>query len=190
MFNLPSFFFFSFSFLLLFFFFCFLGPHLRHVEVPSLGVESQLQLPAHATAMPDPSLVCDLHHSSWQCRILNPLSKARDGTHVLMDASWIRNPLNHNENSRKRFPSDEIFTSFVGSPPPLCSGQSCSQLSPLVQGYKMMIFVGQTGMSKKAGASHPWRLTCVRHTLAHHEAKKHQPIGTSVQALGSLGLRL
>ena len=31
----------------------------------------------------------DLHHSSWQCRILNPLSKARDRTCVLMDASQI-----------------------------------------------------------------------------------------------------
>ena len=33
------------------------------------GVESELQLPAYitATAMPDPSHVCHLHHSSWQC---------------------------------------------------------------------------------------------------------------------------
>ena len=34
----------------LFFFFCFLGPHLRHMEVPRLEVESELQLPAYATA--------------------------------------------------------------------------------------------------------------------------------------------
>ena len=33
-----------------------------------------------ATAMPDPSRICDLHHSSQQCWILNPLSEARDGT--------------------------------------------------------------------------------------------------------------
>ena len=33
-----------------------------------------------ATATPDLSCVCDLHHSSWQCWILNPLSKARDRT--------------------------------------------------------------------------------------------------------------
>ena len=32
---------------------------------------------------------CDLHHSSWQCQILNPLSKARDWTCVLMEASQI-----------------------------------------------------------------------------------------------------
>ena len=27
------------------------------------------------TAMPDPSRICDLHHSSQQCQILNPLSR-------------------------------------------------------------------------------------------------------------------
>ena len=26
-----------------------------------------------------------LHHSSWQHRILNPMSEARDGTHILVD---------------------------------------------------------------------------------------------------------
>jgi len=40
-------------------------------------------------AMPDPSHVCDLHHSSRQCRILNPLSEAKDQTQVLMDASQV-----------------------------------------------------------------------------------------------------
>ena len=33
-----------------FFFFFFLWPLLRHTEVPRLGVESELQLPAHSTA--------------------------------------------------------------------------------------------------------------------------------------------
>ena len=34
----------------------FLGPHLQHMEVPRLGVKSELQLPAYAsaTAMLDP----------------------------------------------------------------------------------------------------------------------------------------
>ena len=43
-------------------FFFFLGPLLRHMEVPRLGVESELQLPAYttATAAQDPSRVCDL----------------------------------------------------------------------------------------------------------------------------------
>ena len=73
-----------------YYYFVFLGPHPWHVEVPRLGVESESQLPAYAraTAMPDLSRVFDLHHSSHQCRILNPLNKARDGTRNLMVPSW------------------------------------------------------------------------------------------------------
>ena len=64
-------------------FFCllsFLGPHPRHMEVPRLGIQLELQLPTYtrAIATPDPSRVCDLHHSSRQHRILNALSEARD----------------------------------------------------------------------------------------------------------------
>jgi len=77
-------------------FFCvcllpFLGLHLQHMEVPRLGVQSELQLLAYATAtaMPDLSCVCKLHHSSWQSRILNPLSEARDRTCNLMVPSRI-----------------------------------------------------------------------------------------------------
>ena len=72
--------------------FCFLGPPPRHMEVSRLGVELELQLPAYttATAMADPSRVCDLHRSSRQHWILNPLSKARDRTCNLMDTSQIR----------------------------------------------------------------------------------------------------
>ena len=79
------------SVLQFFFFFSFLGPHLRHMEVPGLGVESELQLPAYATAtaMPDPGCVCNLHHSFQQRQILNPLNKARNQTCVLMDTSQI-----------------------------------------------------------------------------------------------------
>ena len=68
-----------------------LGLHLQHQEVPRLGVESELQLLActTATTTQDPSYSCDLHHSSWQRWILNPLSKARNGTQVLMDAGWV-----------------------------------------------------------------------------------------------------
>ena len=39
--------------------------------------------------MLDPSRVCDLHHSSQQFRILNPLSEARDQTRKLMVPSQI-----------------------------------------------------------------------------------------------------
>ena len=67
-------------FLIFYFLFYSLGLQVQHREVPKLGIDSQLQLPvyARATATPDPSHVCDLHHSSRQCQILNPLSKARD----------------------------------------------------------------------------------------------------------------
>ena len=57
-----------------------LGLKPQHMEIPRLGVESELQLLAcaTATAMEDLSHVCDLRHSSRQCWILNPLSEARD----------------------------------------------------------------------------------------------------------------
>ena len=89
----------SLFFFFFFFFFVFLGPNLRHMEVPRLGVKSGLQLPVYATAtaMQGLSQVCDLHHSSWQWQILNPLSKGRDRTRILKDSSWIL--LSHNGNS-------------------------------------------------------------------------------------------
>ena len=85
-------------FVCLFVCFCFLGPH--PYPTPRLGVELKLQLPDYttATATPDPSHTYNLHHSLWQGLILNPLSKARDGTHVIMDASWVLNLLSHNGN--------------------------------------------------------------------------------------------
>ena len=58
----------------------FLRAALQHVGVPRLGVKSELKLLAYSTptATPDPSRICDLHHSSQQCQILNPLREARD----------------------------------------------------------------------------------------------------------------
>ena len=71
------------------------------MEVMRVGVELELQVPAYtiARATQDPSCICELHHSSWQHWILNPLSKARNGTLILMDASWVLNPLSHCGNS-------------------------------------------------------------------------------------------
>ena len=71
-----------------------------HMEVPGLGVKSELKLPAYgrATATWDPSHICDLHHRLWQRQSLNPLGKARDQTHILIDTSWVLNPLSHNRN--------------------------------------------------------------------------------------------
>ena len=62
------------------------------MEVLRLGVEMELQLPAYTTATEtqDLSQVFDLHHSSRQQQILNPLSEARARTRVLMDTSGHR----------------------------------------------------------------------------------------------------
>ena len=74
-----------------FFFFAILGLYPWHMEVPRLGVESELQLPAYttATAAQDLSCICNLHRSSRQLGILDPLSEARDRTRVLMDPHWV-----------------------------------------------------------------------------------------------------
>ena len=62
--------------------FVFLGLCLwhRHMEVPRLGVKSEAYPLActTATAMPDLSRICNLHHSLQHHQILNPRSKARD----------------------------------------------------------------------------------------------------------------
>ena len=77
--------------MLLFFIFVFLGLHPQHMEVPTLGVELELQLPAYATATAtwDLSHDCDLHHSLQQHRILNLQSETRDQTCSLMDTRWV-----------------------------------------------------------------------------------------------------
>ena len=101
------------------FVFCFLGPQLQHMEVPRLWVKLELQLLAYTTAMTtwDPSCTCDLHHSSRQCQILNPLSKARDWTHILMDTSqvgWLL--LSHSGNSEIFFFKVSLEQPLVMSP--------------------------------------------------------------------------
>ena len=71
------------------------------MEVPRLGAESQLEPLAYTTATATWGLshICDLHHSSRQHQILNPLSKARNRTHILMDTSLVLNFLSHIGNS-------------------------------------------------------------------------------------------
>ena len=61
------------------------------MEVPRLGVESELQLLIYimVTATWDLRHLCDLHHSSQQRRILNPQIEARDQTQILMDPSQV-----------------------------------------------------------------------------------------------------
>ena len=64
---------------------------MRHREVPRLGDELELQLLTYtrATATVGPSHISNLHHSSWQCRIPDPLNEARYQTFILMDSSLI-----------------------------------------------------------------------------------------------------
>ena len=57
------------------------------MEFTRLGVKLEPQLPAYtaATATWDPSYVCNLHHSSQPCRILNPLNEGG----IKPTSSWI-----------------------------------------------------------------------------------------------------
>ena len=69
---------------------------------------------ATATAMWDLSCICDLHHSSWQPQVLNPLTEARDGTYVLMDTCRVCS-LSHSRNSLKgRFLLEMRTEVFLG----------------------------------------------------------------------------
>ena len=103
------------SFFIFFNFFVFLGPHLQHREVPRLEVKSKLQPLAYATATPDPSRFCDLHHISQQDWILNPWHEARDWTQVLMDTSQFRWGLSRDRNSQsepwQKLPSTPFYLS-------------------------------------------------------------------------------
>ena len=79
----------------------FLGPHLWEMEFPGLGVELELELQAFTTAAAsvDPSCMCNLCQSLKQCWILKPLSEVRDRTCILIDASQVFSPWNHNRNT-------------------------------------------------------------------------------------------
>ena len=64
-------------------------PHPWHMEVPRLGVESELQPLAYTTATATTDLSHVLRQSSQQHRILNLLSKARDRTCILTGPSRV-----------------------------------------------------------------------------------------------------
>ena len=84
------------SSLIQYFFLSFLRVHLQRMEVPRLGIQLAMWLQAYATATGDPSRVCDLHprnlhHSSQQRQILNPLSSETSNRKcILMESSQIR----------------------------------------------------------------------------------------------------
>ena len=87
--------------LLIFFFFFLFRATPAHMKIPRIRVILELQLPAYttATAIPDPTHICDLHHSLQQCQILKSQSKARDQTCILVGTSQDINPLSHHGNS-------------------------------------------------------------------------------------------
>ena len=64
------------------------------MEVPRLGVKSELQLPTYttATAMPEPSHMCNLHHSSQQHQIPNPLSNLMVPSRIYCHCATTRTP--------------------------------------------------------------------------------------------------
>ena len=99
-----------------FFFFFFLQLFLRHMEVPRLGGESELQLLAYTTAraMPGLNCICNLCHNLWQCWILNPLSEARDWSASSWRLYWVLNPLSHIGNSYILFSYSFPLWSIIG----------------------------------------------------------------------------
>ena len=61
------------------------------MEIPRLGVKSELHLPDYAPSHSnvEPELICGLHCSSQQRQIFNPPSEARDQICVVMDTSQV-----------------------------------------------------------------------------------------------------
>ena len=74
--------------MVVFFFFC----HFRAAPAAHGGSQARGPIGAYtrAIATPDPSRVCNPHHSSWQRRILNPLSEAGNQSRKLMVPSRVR----------------------------------------------------------------------------------------------------
>ena len=67
-----------------YFSFCFIGMHPRHMEVPRPRGQIRAASLHHSHSNMGSKAHQQTTHSSWQCQILNPLSKARDRTPNLM----------------------------------------------------------------------------------------------------------
>ena len=103
------FFFFFFGLFFAFYFFCFLGPHLQQMEVPRLGVKSELQL-----------LACMQHSNARSELCLGPHGNAGSLTHwarpgIEPVSSWILLGyllLRHNRNFQTVPVFDDQFEEY------------------------------------------------------------------------------
>ena len=68
------------------------------MEIPRLGVKSELQLPAYttATAALDPSCICSLQHSSWQMPDPQPTERGQGSNPHPHGYYWDSLPMSHN----------------------------------------------------------------------------------------------
>ena len=73
----------------LFSLFFFKGLHMQHKLYGSSQARSRISATAAGLHYSHSSWGSKLHHGSGQYRILNPLSGARDRTHILMDSSQV-----------------------------------------------------------------------------------------------------
>ena len=77
------------SFFFYFLFFCFLGPHPRHMEVPRLGVQSELQWPAQPKPQPEQLGIraASVTYTTVHSNALSPTLWARPGIEPTF--SWL-----------------------------------------------------------------------------------------------------
>ena len=108
---------------------------------PTACESSQASGPTGATATPDPSCICNLHHSSQQGWILNPLSQARDQTHFLRDTCRVPNPLSGNGNSSVKFHFRIKTNILISIHPKSCTGQVATRQ---LLSFEIQIWVSRT----------------------------------------------
>ena len=87
------------KFLLLTFFFLFFWLHLWHMEVPRAAAEAYTT----ATAMLDPSCICNLQRKLLATLDPKPQTANRDQNHIFTGVSWVLSPLSDNGNSLFNF---------------------------------------------------------------------------------------
>ena len=107
------------------FMYCFLGLHLRHMELPRLGVKLELQWPAYTTA----TATWDLSHSSLQRWIPDPPSKARDRTYILMVPSRMCFRFARTGTPKRTGTSDHLRPILPTLPPTFGNHESTVSLS-------------------------------------------------------------